>query len=415
MRTILAMVGKDLRRKRRSPLGVVGALLFPILFAAMIGVTFGRGDDPPRMSLIVRNDDAGPLGNLLVGALNSDRSAEFLDVDVVESGGAELLARRSAAGLLTIPGTFSDDVLHGRPTSLALVRNPAQGIFPEILEQLAGVLVEALDAGSKVLRGPLETIAAMDDLEGAPPDGVLVPLTLEIRDTLEGASALVFPPAITLVSEQRESEDGASGRDAGALFLAFLPGVSVYALFLLGDLGMRDLLEEGEQGTLRRQIAGPVGGRTVVLGKASFAAVLALAGLVVQSAVGVAFVRVAVDVPAFLILSAALVLAVVGAAATIYGAAGSERRGTTVASVVYLAMAFLGGAFTAQQLPAALDRVAPLSPLYWGTDGFRLLLRDGAGLTAIGTHVAVLAIEGAVLLALGGWLLERRIRRGAVS
>ena len=47
MRLLLAMVGKDLRRRARSPLPTLLLLLFPLLFAGMIALTFGGGDNPP--------------------------------------------------------------------------------------------------------------------------------------------------------------------------------------------------------------------------------------------------------------------------------------------------------------------------------------------------------------------------------
>ena len=39
------------------------------------------------------------------------------------------------------------------------------------------------------------------------------------------------------------------------MFLMVLPGISVFGLFVVGDLAMRDLLDETTAGTLRRQLA----------------------------------------------------------------------------------------------------------------------------------------------------------------
>ena len=39
MRTLLAMVGKDLRRRLRAPLATVLLLLFPLIFSGLIALT----------------------------------------------------------------------------------------------------------------------------------------------------------------------------------------------------------------------------------------------------------------------------------------------------------------------------------------------------------------------------------------
>jgi ABC-2 type transport system permease protein len=121
-----------------------------------------------------------------------------------------------------------------------------------------------------------------------------------------------------------------------------------------------------------------------------------------------------VDIPAFLLLSAALVLAVTGTAAVIYGTAHTERQASTLGNMVFLAMGFLGGGFIrVEGLPAAVRGIAPFTPLYWGTQGYRALLENGAGLAGIATHIGVLALMGSVFLVIGGLALRRTARRGA--
>ena len=81
--------------------------------------------------------------------------------------------------------------------------------------------------------------------------------------------------------------------------------------------------------------------------------------------------------------------------------------------MVYLVLAFAGGSFIPlQSLPASVQAVAPASPFYWGAQGYRALLVDGAGVAKVLPNAAVLAGLGAVLLAFGARALGRTVRRG---
>jgi ABC-2 type transport system permease protein len=202
----------------------------------------------------------------------------------------------------------------------------------------------------------------------------------------------------------------------GGIFLLVLPGVAVYALFLVGDNAMRDILAERTLGTLKRQLAGPIGAGTLIAGKALYAGALSIIALAVFSVVAAGFAPALPDPLGFAALSSALVLAVVGTGAAIYGLAGTERRGATFASIVYLAMGFLGGSFVQlEDLPAKMQAIARWTPFYWGTKGYRTLLQGQGGLVDVLPNVAVLCATGVVLLVIGALALRRAVRSGGAA
>ena len=177
---------------------------------------------------------------------------------------------------------------------------------------------------------------------------------------------------------------------------------------------MRDVMTERTLGTLRRQLAGPVAPESIILGKAVYTAVLAGLAIVVIGGVGAAVLSTSVSIPAFVLLSGSLVLAVTGTTAVIYGVARTERQASTLGNMIFLAMGFLGGGFIrVEGLPPAVRGFAPFTPLYWGTQGYRALLENGAGVGGVATHVGVLAAMGIVFLGVGAMALRRTARRGA--
>ncbi len=421
IRVLTVLLTKDHRRRLRAPLGFLVVLAFPIVFALMIAVTFGVGDsEPPRIHLLVENRDDEFLSGILMSALTSDQINEHFDIEVVGEEGAALMEQGEASALLRIPDGFTENLLDGTPTSLELIRNPAQGILPEIAEQLTGILAEFLDSASRALRTDLDRLASFrtTGME-APTDAEIALLAVSIRHTIDDLETYVFPPAIVLEGVTLEDPDGESSRpDASmsVIFLVIFPGVSVYALFLVGDLAMRDILTELASGTLRRQLCGPIGTGTLLVGKALYTATLSGLSLLILALMALLVGRQGVSLPAFLLLSAGLIGAVTGAAALLYGSTGRERRGSTIGAILYLVLAFAGGSFVnLESLPASVRAISPVSPFYWGTTGYRTLLESGGGIVDILPNVAVLATLGLTCLALGSMLLNRKVRRGITA
>ena len=422
MRTLLLMVRKDLIRKARAPLGLLVVLAFPLMFSGIISLAFGGGE-VPRVHLLVENLDDNFFGNALISAMTSDQMAEYFDVEIVGVEGLSRIEEGDGSALLRIPDNFTENLIDGDPTALELIRNPAQGIMPEIAEQISGVLVEVLDGGSRVLREPMETLAPYLRSEGAEMNAATVSmLSVAFYESMTGIVDYAYPPVITLssvnLSEETEKKEDDDDSDTGpgffVIFLFVFPGVSVYALFLVGDLAMRDILTEGDAGTLRRQIQGPVTTGAVLRAKAVFSATVALISLILLSIGAWIAASDPINIPAFLSLSMALILAVVGSAAVIYGAAGSAKRGAVISSIVYIILAFSGGSFVdISAMPGAVRAIAPFSPFYWGTLGFKNLIGQNASIQDLLPTIGILAGMGIVFLLLGGVLLNRNLlRRG---
>ena len=423
MRIVTHLVAKDLRRKLRSPLGLIAVLSFPLLFAGMIALAFGKSGSIPKVKMLVANEDDGLLATGVASVFTSQQASKYFDGKTVTAAqGNALMEEGKASALLTIPKGFTNDVLDGKRVTLRLLRNPAEGILPEIAEQTVGALVEVLDGGRRVFDKPIADLKPLLDDDGkAPADADVIAISLAVKRAIEGMSGLVNPPAIALESEMFDNVAASSqpkekkkNENAPSLiFLLVLPGVAVYGLFLVADQGMRDVMTERTLGTMRRQLAGPVKPETVILGKAVYTALLAASAIVVIGGVGAITLSTPVSIPAFLLLSAALVLAVTGTTAVIYGVARTERQASTLGNMIFLAMGFLGGGFIrVEELPPAVRGIAPFTPLYWGTQGYRALLENGVGPSGIATHAGVLSLMGVVLLGIGAAALRRTARRG---
>lgn len=431
---------KDLLRRRRAPLGVIVMIAFPLFFSGGIAVVFGGdGDNPlPRVKLLIEDQDGEIAGQLLLGVFQSDEMNEFVDVEKVvldeNNDGAGVgrarMEKGEASALLIIPDKTTERLLKGEPVAFELVRNPAQGIMPEIAEQISGTLTDVLAIGLRGLWAQaealgLEDIAEMDSLEAldALSDADFAKVTIAFRRAGRVLTRYLNEPPIDFARVEVGKEEEAEG-DAGKdedeeepdhgimVFLFVLPGIAVYSLFVIGDQSMRDLLVEAKEGTLRRQVTAPIGVPHVLAGKVLVTMMVAAVALVILAVVVALVLPHSIDVMGFTGLAFAVVLAVTGLSALIYGLAGDESRGGAASTVIYLTLAFTSGSFF--PVPEALEKFAPISPFYWGTTGFRDLLNQAPladVLPAIGVMVAV----GVVGLAIGSWRLHRLLIGGKLA
>jgi ABC-2 type transport system permease protein len=419
MRLVRHLVAKDLKRKLRSPLGLLAALSFPLLFAGLIALAFGQGDGIPKVRMLVANEDDGLIAGLVASAFTSQQASPYFDAKTVEhDAGVAMMNAGEASALLTIPKGFTNDVLDGKPTTLTLIKNPSEGILPEIAAQTTGTLADVLDAARRVFDAPISELRPfLSDGGRSPADADVVAISLAVQRGIEGLSGIVNPPAIALESElfaTSKPTKPKGGGAPGAIFLIVLPGVAVYGLFLVADQGMRDVMTERTLGTLRRQLAGPVRPETVIFAKAVFTAVLAAVAVVLMASVGAAVLNKPVSLPGFLLVSAALVLAVTGTSAAIYGLSRTERQAATLGNMIFLLMGFMGGGFIrVDSLPPSLRAIAPATPLYWATQGYHALLEDGVGVAGVLKPAAILVAMGTVLLVVGAAALRRAAATGA--
>ncbi|HEX4963428.1 MAG TPA: ABC transporter permease [Thermoanaerobaculia bacterium] len=430
MRLLLAMVGKDLRRRARAPLATLLLLAFPLIFAGLLALTFGgSGNQVPKVRLLIEDRDGGLVGQLVSAAFQQGEAQKHFEVkkvgNVADASGnpAALLEREDATALLRLPAGFSDDVFAGRPAKIELVKSPAQSILPDVAEQVTSVLAEGLSAASRLLRGPLDAIRTSSTREGGASDPRVAEIAVLVNQAVTRARPYVLPPVITLETAARPEppkqgapKPPAGGSPSASIFLLILPGISVYALFSLADQSMRDLLVEARLKTLRRQLAGPVTVGQVLAGKTLATAAVAALSLLTLTVAGVFVAPRGVSLAGYLLLSLSLVVATTGFSSFIFGLARGERQGATLANLASLVMAFAGGAFLPlDSLPAALRAVSPFSLIYWASSGYQKLIVESSGLQALLPNIAVLGGVGLLLLAVSAPLWRRRLLRGDVA
>lgn len=410
MKTILALLGRDVRRTRRAPGGLILLLLFPLALGTIIAFAFG-GSNTPQVRLILTADDKGPLAQFIRGALDRPEFEKHFQVTLADSAqGRFLLEADKGSAHVIFPQDFLVGYLRGDSTTVSVVKNPRENFMPLVVEEGVGILVDGLNAAQPVF-GP-SLLELRDLLEGDSfPDPVrLGTFVSQTSHVLQDQGSLLFPPLVTL---QRVSTSTNESPGTSSIFLLLLPGFAVMTILMIADHSMRDLLREAARGTFSRCLTGPIRPEVVIFGKILFAWALCAASFLILTAFGAPFLDQPIHLGAYAALGLAFSLAAAGFASFTYGLARNERQGSVVGTMVLLVMSFLGGSYIPlDTLPSGIRALSPFTLNYWGVDGFSKILRDGASLEGIAPHLLVLGVLFCLFFFSGSRLLTRKLQRG---
>lgn len=427
MNTAVRVMLKDLRRRARAPLAPLMMLAFPFLFAGLIALVFGGGgaSQTPRFQVALVDQDGGLVARFVRDAFGQEQVSRILEVTETDLPHAlRLIERNRVGGAIVIPSGFSQAVLDRRPAQLRVLRNPASAIGAAAVEEMAEFLALLLEGATNVLARPLERLRSMmGGGAGGPsvgsgwaPDASVSEIAVMVNQSLRGVSRFATPPAIYLKEPAATDSTGARPKEShfSQVFGYVLPGMAAFALFFLAVGLMGDIFRERSRGTLNRQLTAPVRAVEIVLGK-----ILATVAVGVVVAAGMALIggvllQVRANLGAFALLSLAFLLAVTGFVTLLYSFARNEQQGGTLATIVMMVMAFLGGSFIPlESMPRFVAGIAPLTLNYWAIHGFQTLIVAHGGLADVAVPLAVLLAVGIVSVLAGGSLLQRRMLRGA--
>lgn len=451
-----ALIAKDLRRAWRNPVPWLINLALPLCITALVGLVFGGKSDTGlgRIRFAVVDEDDTVLTRMLRGALNQGKASEHLEPVFLER--AEALRQVNGdllSAALIIPTNFTRHYLNGAAAvKLELVKNPAQSIYPTVLEELMGVVVTALnavarnfqpefpawrtafegeldyhklaavlestghkfDAAKRYLhpplavyeRGEVETSETPNEQNGLSRDAAAASTNAEKSS---GVVQTASPAAVARVKAPAKKSEPAS-----AVFAYLLPGMAgMFLLFLAGN-AMSDLLRElrfrtfERYQTLRRHLL------PFVLGKVLFALVLLLfSSAILLGGGGVAF-RVHWEQPwALAALSFGYACFATALMSLFVALLPDERRAAALTNIVGMVLAIAGGCmFPSHQLPAFLrEHVTPLLPSAWFVEAARALqFGGGHSLAAV---LLKFAVTSAVLITAAVLVFGRRFRSGA--
>lgn len=339
----------DVLRTYRRPVNLLWIVVLPLVFAVGVGSLFSTMGDPP--SVLVVDEDGGALVQTFLERLEA---VPLRVRRVARQEAEEFLASGRERAALVLPPGFSAAVAAGRP-QLEVLHGPSYE--PGLAERAAQAVAASLASG-----GPAPEL----------------PVRLE-------------PPRPAADPDRYP-------------FLRMSFGL--YAMFALATAMNQaaGLHRDRELGIVGRVLAlgVPYGeilaGRALALGLAG--AIQAAVILGATGALGAPWL--AAGVPALLVAVGATLFAACGSAMALAGVTRTAAQVTNAAALASTAAAMLGGAFwPLDVVPAAVQQVGRLSPVYWAVDAVRQAFAHAGPLAGQAESVAVLVLMGLLGIAVG--------------
>ena len=408
------LIRKDLLRSWRNPLATIVMIVFPLFMSLAIGSISGGGggSDFPRIKVLVQNNDEdGFLSNALLGALGQDEAQDYLEVVPVGDEGTAMMEAGKASAMVVLPDSFTQKILDRESTEIAVVRNPAEGIKPEIIAQGTDVVATYLDQGARLLSEELGIVSAMIEAENIPAAAKVGAVAAGMVDKIDGVEDYLFPPLVELGSV-KESDDGNDGPGFN-VFGYILIMTTVMALLFVATRSMGDIHEEQNSGMLRRQLATPVGIGLIMGAKTIFGVMFGVIVMVILGIIGLAIGWIAppIDPWGALLLGTSFSLAACGFLALITSLVKTEKQAGIMGWLVIMGMSAVGGSMMpVSQMPAPMQAAAQFTINYWAIDGFTRLVYEGEGLGGVLRNILLLLTIGLVTASLAQVLLVRRFR-----
>lgn len=119
------------------------------------------------------------------------------------------------------------------------------------------------------------------------------------------------------------------------------------------------------------------------------------------------------SVMAIVAISTAISLCAVGVSSLIAVSATSSEQATTIGGITNILLGAVGGVMVPKfVMPESMQKVAELSPMSWGLDGFLDIFLKGADLQMVLPNVVKLFFFGSLMLAISVIVLQLKIRKG---
>jgi ABC-type multidrug transport system permease subunit len=398
MRFIWISAVKDLRRLRREPVTLLTWLGIPTFVAVILTVIFGPGEARPHGALLIVDDDGGFGSTLITGAFGQGPLGQMITVEKVQRDeGRRRIDKGDASALLIVPKGFTDAFLQAQPVKLELVRNPSQRILPGMIEETLSMLTDGAFYLHAIAGDQLRASATAKSSS----DAEIAFMAVQFNEVFIGLRKYISPPVIQLDTKVIQEK----AEQPGGFAVMLLPGILYLGIFFLTRALSADIWTERLSGALRRVLATPANFTAFLAGKLLSAAIVIAAIGAIALLAGHALLGLDIGhLPL-----AVLWIAASGAAMYLFllilqTLASTDRMANLFTNMIMLPLTMLGGGFVPfDWMPQGLARIGRLTPNGWSVVQLQSILAGAMDPLAF----AIVAVFGAVAGIAAIWRIRR--------
>jgi len=383
---------KDLKLFTADKRGMLLAFLLPIALISLFAMAFGgTGKHESRaMELVIADEDKSAESKKIIDALDSLKEFE---VAVTSLDTAERLIKKGDENaVLVLHKGLSDSAKKDAPLPIELKYDAAREMETGILQgALTGSLMKIV-GNKNMIKQAIENF----DRQNPGIDSIAREMIhKQIAGTFSGDDNSQRQPMIksTPLVAEAENSPGLVQAVAGTAIMMLL--------FSVAAMGA-SLLEEKQEGTLKRLLYSPLHPNNILFGKMISVNIISVIQLVVLFVFAwLAFgLNIFQNIPALLIMILATAFACSSFGVFLASIAKSRSQVQGLSTLIILTMSAIGGSMIPLfVMPLFMQKMAVISVNYWGIQGFydifwRMLpLNDSTFIT----RVVVLFVIGIVL------------------
>jgi len=391
IRRVLAIGWLNVQQMIRNPAELVGVLVLPIALTLVFGSAFGGGVDRPVTVPIV--DEDGTAYSARVGALLG--AEESFEVTLVARAEAERRIREAEDSIAVIlPEGFGAAVERGAAT-IQVMRDPASENGFATMAVIEGIAVRM----------------SADVAAARVPEQMPFPVQPEtFAERFDVADALWEPtPPVSVTGQTVVASEVRGDAELASNNTQYSTGFTVMFIMFVTFGGASGILEEREQGTLRRLLITPNRKTVLVIGKIFGIVITALLQALILVGIGAALFGVpwGTDPLAVGVLLLSYILAVTGIAVLVSAVVRSRDQLSGLMPLLSVGLAMIGGSFWPLQIVSPfMQTLAKFTPTGWAMIGLTDVVARNQGLEAAAVPALVLLAFAAVSLILGARLLR---------
>lgn len=389
MRRVLALAWNNMLQMLRNPSELAAVIILPLVLTMIFGSAFANvANKPARVPFV--DEDGTSYAEQVRTILAEEPSLKVEDMSRAEA--EKLVTSGDVFVAVMVPEGFGQGVQAG-DAEIQCLTNPQSDTAFAITAVVQGIAVRmSSDA------------AAANAVMAIKPGGKGFPEIYQITDSFWEPEPPVSVKGQTVIaSDVRGETVQASGTTQSSA------GMAVFFIMFVTFGGAGAILEEREQGTLRRLLVTPTAKSALLGGKiVGIVATATLQTLILTAASAVIF-----GVPwgrqwlANAILLFCYILAVTGLAVLVSTIVRSRDQFAGTSPIFSTGLAMIGGCWWSLDIVSpVMQTIAKFTPTGWAMIGLTDVLARNRGLDAIGTPVLFLLGFAAVTLGLGIKLLK---------
>ncbi len=419
MRRMLAMFWVSVLKVLRDRGELVSIVFLPLLLTYVFGVAFGSQGSERPIAVLWLAGDTSAYATQIRDLVDAEESVEVVEVTRAEAD--KQLADGDASIVVLVPEGFGAAIDAGRSAVVKVEKAPDSGRGTAGLEVVQGAAarvsadVQAARVTEQVWPGgqapdprsaggpvPSSDVPAQSALLGDPP---------AFADLYKTADSFWEPePPISVTGRAVVASEVRGDNVFAASNVQYSVGFTIMFVLFMAFGSAGGILEEREEGTLRRLLITPssrpiiLGGKVLgVIGTASVEALIlvGLGGL----AFGVPWGR---DPLALLLVLGAYILASSGLAVFVTAIVRTRSQLSAIGPIAATGLAMLGGCYWPIEVtPDYMQTIAKFTPTGWGMTGLLDIVARGQGLEAAWLPAGILL--GMALVAFSGGLYFLKI------